>query len=86
MNIMFFLFQHSILLNLPERCPGNWVESVEIEPSEKYGAGHSATTSTTFTTSCKICEYFTFASYFYIHLHFLVLPCIFLFSTEHIEK
>ena len=58
-------------------------ESVEMEPSEKYGAGHSATTS---TTSCKICKYFTFASYFYIHLHFLVLPCIFLFSAEHIEK
>ena len=88
MNIMFFLFQHSILLNLPLRCPGNWVESVEIEPSEKYGAGHSATTS---TTSCKICKYFTFASYFYIlggniHFHFLVVSCIFLFSTDFVEK
>ena len=28
MNIMFFLFQHSILSNLPLRCPGNWVEGV----------------------------------------------------------
>ena len=27
-----------------------------------------------------------FTLYFYIHLHFLVLPCIFLFSAEHIEK
>ena len=24
----FFLFQHSILSNLPLRCPGNWVERV----------------------------------------------------------